>query len=103
MGGGGNGQPVKARSAGRLRCLGDFARSEATCANSHPFIRAGRRLDPHALEIRIPASPGMIIRVADIVPVYRPFSTHFTASGHDPNPHDVVSIIKNYRLSGSFM
>jgi len=67
----------------------NLTRTQATGAYAHPFCSTGG-FNAHPLEIRIPAASRMIVRVADIVAVYRSFSTHFAASGHSLYPHRIA-------------
>ncbi len=68
----------------RTRCLGsleDFAGANAGSAHLERFMRA---IDDgvDATEIGIPAAPGDIVSVADVIPVLRALSANITTLCH---------------------
>jgi hypothetical protein len=69
------------RKAGSSSRFGDFSGANTRRANTHLFFHASHD-GTHALEVRIPAAPPGIVRVADHVSVMRPFAAEFTLQCH---------------------
>src|SRR6266513_5897 len=68
-------------SAASLRRFGDSIRFDALCADADAAHDAVHD-DPDALEVRIPAPRGLIVRVADVVSRDGTFATNLTHSSH---------------------
>ena len=68
----------------KVGCSGSFlylARTNARCANSHLLLHA-RHHRSHALQVRIPAAPPRVVRVADHISIMRRFAAELTLQCH---------------------
>ena len=69
---------IKAGSSGGL-----FYAPSANARGTYPDVLLDSRYDrAHALQIRIPAAPASVVRVADYVAIVRPFAAEFTLQCH---------------------
>jgi hypothetical protein len=63
-------------------CLGDFAATQATGADSHTLV-AGLSLGVHRTQVDVPAPLGNIVRVTDVISELRTFAADFTNLCHN--------------------
>ena len=61
--------------------FGDFAGTKATGANHHALVRSGHQ-GADTLQVRLPAAPGLVVGVADLIAGLRALATDGTCSCH---------------------
>jgi hypothetical protein len=76
---------AKRMGARRVLRLGDFAALDAACANAQSLGRSVHNRF-HCLQVHVPAPPGNVVRVRDVIAKTRPFAADIASLCHGPTP-----------------